>query len=549
MPLKEAAGHPGGGARELERDLAILWERRWLVAATVALAIGAAAAVTVLQIPVYTATAKVLVKPTGVDLSQVGPAGVDRLVSLPTEAEIVRSSDVAAIAARQGGLGPSPAALLDQVAVEVPTGAQVLEIRYSDPNPERARQGALAFAEAYLRFKEDQAVSALSEQIAAYEARIEEAQNRIRELERSGDPQASGQIRQLQGEVTLLRIRISDVTGLNTDPGSVVSRPELPRTPSSPNRELNLGLGLFAGVFAGVGIALLRARVDPRVRSRWALEQALGAPVLAIVPHVRILREARSPVVVALREPHSPASEAFRSLRTALLAARAEHGLQAVMVTSATDEEGKTTTAVNLATVLAQAGQRVLLVSADLRRPNAHEYFGLPRWPGLTDALAGDIAWQEAIQAAPDVPGLAVLAAGAGAERPAEVLQSPEMERFLQEQRGLQDFLVLDCPPLLLVADALGLARMVDGVLFVADARSTTRAAIAEARMRLAQMHAPLTGGVLNGFRPSRGYGYGYGYAHAYAPLAAATGDGSRPWTVVPLAGEAIGPGGGPPST
>jgi non-specific protein-tyrosine kinase len=530
---ERTVGAPSEAPGDLQQDLAILWDQRWLIAMVTALMLALAVALTYVQTPIYTATAKTLVKPTGIDIADVGAGGIDKLVSLPTEAELVRSTDVAVIAAAEMNGDTPPQDLLSHVSVDVPTGSQVLEIKYSDPAPARAQEGAQAFADAYLRYRGDQAIAAVAAQRAEYEAQIDEVRQQLRDLEDAvSTPDVQSQKEQLRSQITLLQLRIADLFGLNTDPGTIVLRPEVPASPSSPNRVLNVALGLFAGLFLGVGLAFLRTRMDRKLRGRVDLEEALGAPVLAIVPRVFDWRDRHEARLETVHEPYGPASEAYRALRPALLAAGAERSVKVITVISPSAGEGKTTTAANLAIVLSQADRRVALVSADMRKPRVHEFFSLLPEPGLAEVLNGSVPWQEATQTPATHDGLRVLTGGRSPEQPAELLQSLGMERFLTEIREAVDFVILDCPPVLVVADSLGLIPLSDGVLFVADARSTTREAVVQARHQLNQIDANVIGAVLNdldprGTRARAGYGYGYGYEYAaaadYAPARSST--------------------------
>jgi capsular exopolysaccharide synthesis family protein len=189
--------------------------------------------------------------------------------------------------------------------------------------------------------------------------------------------------------------------------------------------------------------------------------------------------------------------------------------MKAIMVVSPGAGEGKTTTAANLALVLADAGKRVVLVSADLRKPRIHQFFDLANDIGLSTVLAGEAEPWEAILD-PGVENLRVLLSGPVPGRPAEMLQSEQMGEVMTGLREVADFVIVDTAPVLLVTDALALAPLVDGVLFVADAENTSRSAVAHSREQLEQVGATLIGSVFNNFDPSKARGYRYqGY---YAP-------------------------------
>lgn len=184
------------------------------------------------------------------------------------------------------------------------------------------------------------------------------------------------------------------------------------------------------------------------------------------------------------------------------------------MVVSSLPGEGKTTVAANLAVMLAQADRRVVVISADMRRPRLHELFGLSNGRGLSDVLGGDLSLPDCVFAT-QLPNLLVCPAGPIPPDPAEMLQSDRMQELLATLRQTADFVLLDCPPVLTVADPLGLAFMADAALFVIDSTGTKRSEVAEARYRLEQVGTILLGGVLNKMpAPARGrYGYGYGYS------------------------------------
>jgi capsular exopolysaccharide synthesis family protein len=185
------------------------------------------------------------------------------------------------------------------------------------------------------------------------------------------------------------------------------------------------------------------------------------------------------------------------------------------MVASANAGEGKSTTAANLAVVLADSGKRVVLISADLRKPRLHRFFGLETEPGLSNALAGESTVWDTLQA-PQVENLRVMVSGPVPARPTELLQSEAMGELVADLRDVSDFVIIDTSPILPVADALVLAPLVDGILLVADASITTRSAVTHTRELLDQVDARLVGAVFNDYDPSRDRGgagyYGYGY-------------------------------------
>jgi tyrosine-protein kinase len=525
----------GPGGSDLRRELRVLWAHRWLILATTVVMVGLAAAYTFLKTPIYTATAKTLIKPTGVNLADLGAGGAIRLISPETEAEVATSQEVALVAAATLGSDATPETLLKHVSVSVPANAQILEMHYSDPLPEKARAGAQAFADAYLVYRQEQAVADVSMQQAQLSDQADTIRKQIAELNATiasslqGSVEyrdASTQKQQLLSQATLLQLKQAELASINTDPGVVVSHPVLPTTPSSPNHELDLALGLFSGLFLGVGFGFLKHRTDNRLRERHQLEQTLGSPVLSVIPRVEGWRNRDEAKLITVTDPLAPASEAYRVLRPVILAAAAAHEVKTIMVVSPMAGEGKSTTAANLAVVLAQSGRSVALVSVDLRRPRVHEFFELSKEPGIADFLTDNATVEEIGRRCETVGGeLRVFPSGRLRAQPSELLQSRQMQRFLEDQREAFDFVILDCPPVLAVSDALPLIPLSDGVLFVADADTTTREQVSHARERLQQMGANILGAVINGLAPTTSGYYDYRYAYSYP---SSNGSGSK---------------------
>ncbi len=545
----------GAGGSDLRRELRVLWTHRWLIVSMTVLFVGLAAAYTFLSTPIYTATATVFIKPTGV--SPADMTDIEKLISPETEVAIATSQQVANITVAclqgdtatlakeiesetyqipqfcvdgQGSTFDSATAetLLKHVSVDVPVASQVMQVHYSDPSAIKAAAGASGFANAYLAYRGAKAQfdinaqqAQIRKQIAATNGKITAQQNTIADPSATVTEKKEAQIKitALNQQIAYLNVQLSNTYAINTDPGTVVSEPTIPTAPSSPNKELNLALGLFVGLFAGIGLAFLKNRTDNRLRERQQLEVALGAPVLTMVPRVEGWRNRDEAKLITIVDPLSPAAEAYRVLRPVLLAAATKRGVKTVMVLSPMAGEGKSTTAANLAVVLAQSGRSVALVTADLRRPRAHAFFEVPAEPGLSEFLAGNATLAEIERRVSKQVGgdLVVYPAGRLRAHPAEQLQSRQMQRFLEDQREAFDFVIIDCPPVLAVSDALPLIPLSDGVLFVVDAENTTREQVSLARDRMLQMGANVMGAVINGLSgSSSGYYYDDRYGYTY---------------------------------
>jgi len=271
------------------------------------------------------------------------------------------------------------------------------------------------------------------------------------------------------------------------------------------------------GLLLGATAAFVVDGLDDSVRSQDDLNRVAGGrPVLGLIPRYESGRGAGDGQVISLADPHSGAAEAYRRVRTSLLAIGLEQPASIVQLTSPFSAEGKTTTVANLGVALALSGARVVIVCCDLRRPRLHTLFGLSNDVGITSILSGQTTPAEALQDVPEVRGLRVLASGPQPPNPSEVLAQPRTAAMLRSLLNVCDVVLLDCPPTLPVTDAVVVARWVDATVVVASAGVTKQAALAETLEQLEQGHAHIAGLVLNQVRAGYGYGYGYGYGHSY---------------------------------
>ena len=291
-----------------------------------------------------------------------------------------------------------------------------------------------------------------------------------------------------------------------------VKSAEEPTDPVEPQPLRTAALAGVLGLLLGLGAAFLVDYIDDSVRSNEDLEGLTDVPVFAVVP-VEPPPDNRP---IAMSEPHEFAVEIYRGLRTNIQFLALDPPLRVLQVTSSLPGEGKTTTATNLAVVLAQAGHRVALVDADLRKPRIHEVFRVPPTPGFTELLLGEPLDMVVthVEEGPDV-----VTAGTIPPNPSEMLSNERVAGHLRELAQRYDYVIVDTPPVLPVADALALSHAVDGVLLVAQANRVSRRQLTESLAKLERVGAPLFGFVLNratGTSNEGGtYGYGYGYGTA----------------------------------
>jgi succinoglycan biosynthesis transport protein ExoP len=275
-----------------------------------------------------------------------------------------------------------------------------------------------------------------------------------------------------------------------------VTPASLPLSPAGLGKRILLPVGAVLGLLVGIGGVILRDRLDDRVRDRDDLERCLDAPVVAEVLHVSRRRGPSASVFA--RSPHSPVAEAYRYLRARIepLVASTEGGV-VLLVASARGWEGRTSVAANLATALAYAGDKVILVDADLQHPSLSGVFGTRHRPGLGDLLAGRALLEDAALPT-DVPGLSLVTAGEAVGLTSDTLDVSSLGRRFARMKAVADVIVVDSAPVLEVSDALRLACVSDLVVVVADVRRTRRGDASSAAQQIRAVGLGTIVGVLN---------------------------------------------------
>lgn len=299
-------------------------------------------------------------------------------------------------------------------------------------------------------------------------------------------------------------------------------------SPSSPNVPVNLMMGTLVGLVLGLGTAFMRARLDTRVRTSRMAEQITKAPGIGAIAFDAKAKE--RPLIVHV-DPLSPRAESFRALRTNLQFLDMG-GRSSFVITSSIPSEGKSTTTINLAIALADAGKRVALLDTDLRKPKVAEYLGIEGGAGLTDVLIGRVEVNDVM-----LPwggrSLYVLPAGKVPPNPSELLGSTRMGALITMFEKEFDVVLCDAPPLLPVTDAAILARVTSGALMVVSAGKATRHQLTLATEALGTVGAKLAGFVMS-MVPTRGpdsyySGYGYGYSYSYRETTQVAGKSAKP--------------------
>jgi capsular exopolysaccharide synthesis family protein len=283
-----------------------------------------------------------------------------------------------------------------------------------------------------------------------------------------------------------------------------------------PNKQVNLLLGLIVGALAGIGLAAFFEYVDNRIKNPDDIKRQLGLPFLGLVPTIQAKEFQGTSPLLGSGVPVS-FGEAMRGIRTNVQFSSAEEGSRSLVVTSSQPGEGKSVMASNLAVSFAQAGKRVLLVDADMRKPRQHEIFGVVSDPGLSNVIAGTAKAVDAVVKTP-TQNLWLLPAGFIPPNPAELLGSSRFGEILGNLMAHFDWVVFDMPPVHAVTDASVIAHLMTGVVFVVGSEQTTRQSAQRAVEQLEGAQATILGAILNRVNVSSNpYYYAQQYRRAYA--------------------------------
>lgn len=496
---------PGGGAPELGDYLTTLRYRKWYVVGTTLLVMVVAVLFTYLQSARYTAGAAVLVEVPQTS-SQGGSGGPD----METERALAVSTTVAAMAAPSLNSDADPADLLRRVSVTVPTDTQLLQFTYTDASRDAAREGAAAFANAYLEMRRERFDRAVQGQVAPILGELRALRASLRSTEASAaaetDPARAttlaNRANAIVTQIGLLQQRRRDIAateGLSV--GLVVDPAELPVAASNRHLLPTLLLAIAVGLILGAAAALIRERLDGRLRSEDEVEARSGAPTLATVPLID--GDTRKPLLLN-GDAGSQAllRDAFRSLRTSMSFARRYAGTRVVLVTSPEGGDGKTTVTANLATSLADAGDRIVIVAGDLRKPTLSELFGVDRDLGLTTALRDGTDIGSTIVGT-NFANLTIVPTGRIEANDVEQMRSDQLRDVFDRLAQDNDLVLVDGPPVLGVADTLALAEAADATLLVIDAKKTTKRTIDRTIRQLALVGTVVLGEVINNSTPS----------------------------------------------
>ena len=529
---------------DLRAWLIVLWRRRWVIVATVAVGLLAAALFSSRSEPVYRASSQVLVQGNSVEgiVQRLGYGGAlgDAGRVLANEVVLINSDETRALVADKLGYSAS-------VRVAVTEGSDLLVFTATASDPERAASIANTYVETFIEQRRatvvdevlqvtqllDARVTAIDAERAQLEAEVDAARQALVVADTEIDRQAAAdeldavearvdaRTDVLDGEEASLQSSLGAVDlvdGLRDGSGvRIVSTAKPPSSPVGTSTRRTYAVAGLGSLLAGVALALLLEYLDNRIKSRSDLERSTGGlPTLAMVPRPGPDIADGDGSVVSIAHPRSVPAESYRALRTSVQFLGVQRPLHVVLVTSAASSEGKTTTVANLGVAMARVGKRVVVIDGDLRKPRLHTRFGLTARRGLTNVLLGEAELVDVAQKVPGEPNLVVVPSGPPPPNPSELLSSTRTADLIEQVADGVDAVLIASPPVLPVADSVVLAGLADGVLLVAQAGYSQRRLVSRAVEVLSHVDAPLLGSVLVNAFDEGGGSASYYYADVY---------------------------------
>lgn len=499
---------------ELNAYLSILRRRKWFVILSVLLGTAIATVLTILATPLYNASTTVRVLTIGsgsITTARPDIVYTERLVA--TYSRILTGDSVRTRIKDELGLDSKPTLTVQSIPA-----TELLRITAEAPDPEDARDianmAAQILVDSNREFYSGGGGQTL-QQLLAEQLDVAE-----QELARARQEYESALANSPEDELLLstasdaLELRERTYSSLLTqyeaarleeavraNAISVIEPAITPGQPAKPQALINIGLGFAIGLVVGVGLAFLAENLDTTLYTTEQIEDATQIPTVGQIP------ASKDELSIArLGSGHYPQLESFRRLRTNILAS-GDEGSQVVLLTSAKRGEGKSTVSTNLAVTIAQSGREVVVVDCDLRLPTVHKLFDLPNKRGLTNILANEVALDEAIQYSA-FPRVQVITSGPLPPNPTELLGSQRMLDLIEQLKTQFDFIVLDTPALLSVADAAVLAPAVDNVILVVAQSQTRRGDVQSVLQQLSNVRVKSMEVVVNRAEPNGSYAY-----------------------------------------
>jgi len=516
---------------ELYRYWQILWRHKWVILIAVIVVFTGTVVFTFQQSPVYSASSKVLISPPAYLYPYSGTGQLLASQGLPYSSDLpyyinylenyrvwLTGADMMdKIREEVKSFYPKSEQMPFSMNVSIIRDTSIFNITIEAGDPELSK--VAANASALILMQENERTFAIGLETAS-ELIEKQILSPLEELSRirgdsespvidSGTTDNKEPESQLWQASQLNNVRIMDYA-------------RTPGFPIRPNKKQNAALGLLVGIFLGGGLAFFLEYMDTSIRTIGDIEKYLSWSVLAIIPRFTetIKGKTSGPEIQPMvsKFPKSASAEAYRTLRTNIQLADLDNPPKLLVITSAIPLEGKSTTAINLAVVLAKKEGKVLLVDADLRKPTIHKILHLDNSSGLADLIVNNSELAVSAKQSKDIDNLWVLTSGSVPSNPSELLGSSRMKTLVEQMKKEYEYVIFDTPPLISVSDSAILASQADGIIMVVRPGKVKGEIGRRTKELLERIGTPVLGCVFNGIEPShRNYYYYYNYYHYYA--------------------------------
>ncbi len=534
---------------ELKQYVSIILKRWWVIVLALIVAVALGYGYTQRQPRVYEATASILVGQS-IQATDVNRAEIQVSEQLAeTYAALARREPVLQGAVEELGLDMNWQGLRGRVSAKIVPGTQLVEVTVVAPSPEEARLIADAVARQLvllsptnLQNEESlQTVAFIEQRLETLQAKIEDGQQRLEELEATDVAGLSAdEVAQLEKEISTIQNLISDwdqnyaqlLAFVNGQQSSnylkIIEEAQGSLKPKSPNIQLNMMVSIIIGLALGLALVFVLEHLDDTVKVTDDMGQMFGLIPLGAVRKSK--DKEYSKALITSQDRFSPDSEAYRMIRSNIQFMSVDGPGKSMLVTSAVRGEGKSRIVANLGVVLAQAGLKTIIVDTDLRRPVQQEIFDLPNQNGLTELLRKPNLAASEFLANTHIPGLQVLTSGVLPPNPSELVGSQRMQQVMAELSDMADMVIYDSPPVVIVADAAVLAKQVAGVVLVVEVDKTRRDVVNQAIFNLQQAEANVYGVVLNRVSKKRHSYYYQGYYYKQDAEGYSNQAGNKTW-------------------
>jgi polysaccharide biosynthesis transport protein len=511
---------------DIKEYIQILWRGKWIILACIVIAGILGFIISSNAIPLYRAEAKILIAEQNIPSELFGQTEVQYSTSsktnFETQIEVVKSRRFKEEVIRLLSLGMTPSQLEEKMNISSVGDTNIISISVYDTDARRAADIANTMAEVYIGWNEESYKSNLREILEEIEATLQEARtklddtsSRIAALEESGMP-ISESLRvelAIDSDLYLMlsekyeNLRIEEALGKSS--AEIIEPAVVPGYSNQQNRNRTILISLLAGLAAGCLIVLLISFFDNKIKTSEDIKRYLGLEVISHIEYNRKNGQKKNELMI-LKDPRSITSETVKELRTNLEYFNVDRRIKRLCITSSQLQEGKSFVSANLAVAFAQSGIKTIVLDCDLRRPNIHRYFDGDNEKGITSIIAGSLDISEAIRET-GVRGLQYIASGPIPPNPVEILQSKKMGSILESVSKDYQYVIIDTPPIINVADWMVMAKEVDAIILVAKSGALTRQVAIEVNDKIKLVKDKILGVVLNGIiRRGKYYYYRY---------------------------------------